>query len=799
MILKKTIPLSVFLFFIYVLTIQISAQEVKLFKRVMSDSEFTKFKNYTGTYEEGKNYNKKFNGHGTGLKPPTAEQWIEMKNQSLLIDRIEFPTGRAIASPSHDNSATNWFPPIGNQDGEGSCVSWASGYYVKTFQEAKEHNWDLSSCLWEGGYYGYPSASYQDKIFSPDFIYHQVNDGEDHGSYYLDNMNLLERLGCCTWDRMPYNPSDHTTWPTEDAWRQAPWYRSQTGYGYMSLDTYPEIEDLKQFISEGNLAIISINAGYYSSLTSTDFWTLDNYNPTGTNHANTIVGYDDTYGPFTESGNSNTYGAFKVVNSWGEGGWENIADGYLYISYECMRQRVGYTFFYENYVNYTPEMVAVFEMEHNKRGENRIDFGIGVPTFPDTLKYFDNFYSNGGDFPYPNNPIVVDITEFKPYMDDVNLFFMKVYDRESTTTGTIKSFSIEMYEDYTSGIPTNIYTSSEIPTNTEHLNPIYVNIYDQSSDIFFSTKIFLEGKYSNGSMSTTLNTQVVIPLIQPFNQSPWNYGGAESVTSIPANVVDWILVELRTDTDASSTVAKRAGFLKSDGMIVELDGTSSLSFKGLSTSEHYVVVRHRNHLSIMSSELVSLETCPSNVNYGNKIYSTIQIGDQCWLSENLDIGNMVQGDEEMSDNGTIEKYCYNNIATNCVTYGGLYQWNEAMQHLTTEGVQGICPTGWHIPTYSEMQTLVTYANNEAGKLVEESQTTSGYTATNETGFSALFTGYRNFGSGNFSYMSYYTDFWSSTESNNSTSSIIGLYYDGSPVHFYNLEKDYGFSVRCLKD
>ena len=55
-------------------------------------------------------------------------------------------------------------------------------------------------------------------------------------------------------------------------------------------------------------------------MTTEDLWTLNNYNPTSTNHANTIVGYDDNYGPYTESGNPNTYGAFKVANSWGVGG-----------------------------------------------------------------------------------------------------------------------------------------------------------------------------------------------------------------------------------------------------------------------------------------------------------------------------------------------------------------------------------------------------------------------------------------------------------------------------------------------
>jgi hypothetical protein len=51
-------------------------------------------------------------------------------------------------------------------------------------------------------------------------------------------------------------------------------------------------------------------------------------------------------------------------------------------------------------------------------------------------------------------------------------------------------------------------------------------------------KVFLEGPYSGGSMSTTLNAGGYLPLSQPFNTSPWNYNGPESVTGIPAGVVD---------------------------------------------------------------------------------------------------------------------------------------------------------------------------------------------------------------------------------------------------------------------
>ena len=74
-------------------------------------------------------------------------------------------------------------------------------------------------------------------------------------------------------------------------------------------------------------------------------------------------------------------------------------------------------------------------------------------------------------------------------------------------------------------------------------------------------------------------------------------------------------------------------------------------------------------------------------------YSTVQIGSQCWMAENLNIGIMIPGANTMGNNEEIEKYCYNNDESNCDIYGGLYQWNEMMQYTTTPGVQGICPTG----------------------------------------------------------------------------------------------------------
>ena len=85
---------------------------------------------------------------------------------------------------------------------------------------------------------------------------------------------------------------------------------------------------------------------------------------------------------------------------------------------------------------------------------------------------------NGGNFPFPNNPIVIDITEFIPYMTGSNNhFFMSIIDGGTSTTGTIESFSIEKYDDYANGVPTNVYTSKETPINTQQDKFVYTNIF----------------------------------------------------------------------------------------------------------------------------------------------------------------------------------------------------------------------------------------------------------------------------------------------------------------------------------
>ncbi|MFK5894799.1 MAG: fibrobacter succinogenes major paralogous domain-containing protein [Pseudomonadota bacterium] len=245
---------------------------------------------------------------------------------------------------------------------------------------------------------------------------------------------------------------------------------------------------------------------------------------------------------------------------------------------------------------------------------------------------------------------------------------------------------------------------------------------------------------------------------------------------------------------------------------VTLDGTGTPT---IAQTDNFTATANGSGGSCTFS--VTMFTCGNPIFYGGQSYNTVQIGTQCWMAENLNIGTMVNGIDNQTDNGTIEKYCYDNSTSNCDTYGGLYQWDEMMQYVTTEGAQGICPPtgGWHLPTDAEWCTLeqevdptITCSSTgwrgvDGGSKLKETGTshwTSPNTgATNSSGFTGLPGGIRHT-NGSFDELNSHAYFWSSSESG-AYAWRRHLYYNFTQVHrdSYNLAYGYGFSVRCVKN
>ncbi len=194
-------------------------------------------------------------------------------------------------------------------------------------------------------------------------------------------------------------------------------------------------------------------------------------------------------------------------------------------------------------------------------------------------------------------------------------------------------------------------------------------------------------------------------------------------------------------------------------------------------------------------------------------YGIVQIGTQCWLDRNMNVGTRVNAATTQTNNGTTEKYCYDDTASNCTDNhpkrpdGGLYQWNEAMQYSTTEGAQGICPSGWHIPTHDEFTSLerTVCTSSSCATDFPYDTTTTGARGTDEgtklkPNGTSLWEGNltgNSFGPG-FSDRSFEGYYWSSSQ--NGTSGRVRQLSSGSlQVIRGSVLKTIGFSVRCIKD
>ena len=162
-------------------------------------------------------------------------------------------------------------------------------------------------------------------------------------------------------------------------------------------------------------------------------------------------------------------------------------------------------------------------------------------------------------------------------------------------------------------------------------------------------------------------------------------------------------------------------------------------------------------------------------------YKTVTIGTQTWMAQNLNYE-------------TANSYCYGDTSSNCNKYGRLYTWGAAAS---------ACPSGWHLPTKEEFETLFTVVGGQstAGKMLKS---TSGWSSSGDSvsgtdafSFSALPAGYRN-GAGDFTSEGEFAYFWSSTENNYGNVFLVYLYYNSGKANM-NLDlKSDGFSVRCVK-
>jgi hypothetical protein len=175
--------------------------------------------------------------------------------------------------------------------------------------------------------------------------------------------------------------------------------------------------------------------------------------------------------------------------------------------------------------------------------------------------------------------------------------------------------------------------------------------------------VILEAPYENGRMKTTLSSSNVLPMSQPYNVNPWNINDPSKIKTIAKNYVDWILVQLRSDL--SNTKYSKPAILTEDGAVLNTDG-SSFSFSDINPGQYYVVIKHRNHLSIMSSTKVQINNNEKiNYNFTDAAGKAYGVNPMVLLNDGKYA--MFAGDGDI--NGSVNVLDFSTVANNILLVG----------------------------------------------------------------------------------------------------------------------------------
>ncbi len=414
----------------------------------LTEKELDQLKKQIGVYQKGKDYNEIVNGHGTGLTPPTIQEYKRLEGGVSFVEDVK---ATQPMQNSVDLTDDQYFPPIGDQGSQGSCASWAAAYYANTYVQAEAYGWDASS-------------GNEDYLMSPSWVYNKANGGTDSGSSLVRPYVPMVTVGTADLEKMPYDDSDHISWGDETAWRDAPQHRI-TNY---ELSSPGEIDVLKSWINEGRPVSIAVDANQYN-FGGDSVLSSQEYTPGSPNHANTIVGYDDSVSDDGETG------AFKVANSWGSS-WGPNGDGTYYMTYDCAQSLTYNMAVSVNESMYGqdshPKLLAKWEFSSTGPRDPEITLGVGEPSESDVKKQLG---LDGGTHDFPEF-MAADITE---YINDwvgvggsKEKFFLKI--GSGSGSSTISSFKMEYhYNGY--DVDSTGYESPESP-DTPATTPATVTV-----------------------------------------------------------------------------------------------------------------------------------------------------------------------------------------------------------------------------------------------------------------------------------------------------------------------------------
>ena len=436
-----------------------------------------------GIREPGVNYNVMIGDKGTGFAPPTQHEYDKLASRLMVSENrgvftvgegdhiTELLTQESNSLTSEPPSLQNppsfmlrdqsYFPPIGDQGGQGSCAAFAGTHYALSTLIAKTYGYNINT-------YGSEIAStanpptHQDYMMSPGWSYNMANNGADEGSMYFGLWDLSDSVGNSNWRLQPYDAGDFSSWGSEAAFRNAAQYRSN-GYEFIDMNEFDfntVLNYIKTSLNEGYVIGIALDAyGYPTDMWgawdhASDIISSQDWSEDAINHANAIIGYDDSRERHGEQG------AFHVANtwgSWGPYGSTHHDTGTFWMTYECVINHFNYPYIfrytgdalYDNTAEKSPELLGTWRFSDNRDRDPDVYVGIsnrdqGEFSTEERWAIWDGASSTLRRYP---NFLSLDLTEYVDRWDNGNgdNFFALHTGETRGTTSTISEWTVEHY------------------------------------------------------------------------------------------------------------------------------------------------------------------------------------------------------------------------------------------------------------------------------------------------------------------------------------------------------------------
>ncbi|MCB9757576.1 MAG: C1 family peptidase [Candidatus Omnitrophica bacterium] len=438
-----------------------------------------------------------------------------------------------------DNSQNPWFPPIRSQGSLGSCAPFSITYYQLSYMQARDKDIAINT-------------GDTNVVYSPKFVYNLINYGQNAGSSFSDNYQILENNGAPTWAELPYN-SDYLSWPTNaQIWRNALNARINPVQYTRDINTPAGLEQLKQLLNNGYILIFGtyIYDWRFTTIKNNVLSSADDpfinqniasyaINNSKGGHSMTIVGYnDDIWTDINGNGVVDTgeLGALKIANSWGSG-WGN--SGFMWLAYDAIQTtskvagaptaREGAIWGNWAYVmtvksNYTPKLIGQFTLNQAQRNQNLIVLGTSntTATTPTITNYsLGQPHYNGGAFSYNGSTtaidgnFVVDFTDLLPSGSTLTRYYIQVFDNAAGNSTILKNFKL-----------INTATGEEIVGNGTPRE------FDRISSSLAFINSWADYNYNTARYTVTTSAINGSILINP-TQSSYGLGDTITLTAIP--------------------------------------------------------------------------------------------------------------------------------------------------------------------------------------------------------------------------------------------------------------------------